>query len=128
MRNAFGSTEPPLLTEVGELRLTRAGVANPLQLTRSEFQRVGYRLGAEGELLRLRWAALDQPIDGQPVETALLSGIEELEIRFLDGDQRWQETWPPANADDENELPRALEISLRLEDYGDLRWLFATPR
>ena len=129
VRSAFGDTEPPLVTEVGEVRLTRAGRGNPLGLNRSEFVRVGYRLSADGELLRRGWPALDQPIDSTPAEMVLVTRVEELGLRFLDDDGRWSETWPPANAQQgAGALPQAVELTLGLEDYGELRWLFAGPR
>lgn len=129
VRSAFGDTEPPLLTEVGEVRLTRAGRANPLERNRSEFVRVGYRLSAEGELVRLVWPALDQPIDASPAEMILVAEVETLGLRFLGEDDRWFETWPPANAEaGDASLPLAVELTLELEDFGELRWLFASPR
>jgi len=129
IRNAFGDREPALLTEVGEVRMTRAGRANPLAATRSEFQRVGYRLSAEGELLRLAWPALDQPIDGQPSEAVVLRGVEEFNLRFLDDQQRWRDGWPGAEAEIGAEpLPRAVELTLRVDGFGELRWLFAGLR
>ena len=129
VRSAFGDTEPPLLTEVGEVRLTRAGRGNPLEFNRSEFVRVGYRLSADGELVRLVWPALDQPIDASPAEMILVAEVDALGLRFLGDDDRWFETWPPANAEpEETSLPQAVELTLELEDYGELRWLFASPR
>lgn len=129
VRSAFGDTEPPLLTEVGEVRLTRAGRGNPLELNRSEFVRVGYRLSADGELVRLVWPALDQPIDASPAEMVLVAEVETLGLRFLGEGDRWFETWPPANAGpDDVSLPQAVELTLELDDYGELRWLFASPR
>ena len=128
VRDAFGDPEPALTTRGagGGLALTRAGWRNPLERPRSALQRVEYLL-EEDRLMRTVWPVLDRVQATATEPEPLLSGVEELVVRFLDGDGEWIESWPPATAPAALQLatplPRAVEVSLRLEDWGIIRRL-----
>lgn len=165
VRDQFGDLQPALRSgeERGAenwLSLTHAGWRNPAGLRRSTLQRVEYALDEQEEydnLLRLAWPLLDgygadteQEEDedgyaGDAVVTPLLTGIEELKIRFLDEQNAWQDVWPPLDspsaarnapgisgqlpgAPAETFLPRAVEITLVAEPWGEIRRLMALPR
>lgn len=127
IRDEYGDPQPALrggalLDEA--LILTRAGWDNPLGQPRATLQRVAYRL-REGRLWRLHWDALDRGGAHGPRETLLIDQVREFRARFLDQDETWRADWPPpadATADDRppnlNRLPRAVEITLTLEDWG----------
>lgn len=120
------------------LRFVRDGWANPLQLPRSDLQRVGY-LWLDGQLWRDYWAERNQPYDTQPTGRRLLAeNIEGIRIRFLPDnaenleDRSWSDTWPPSRSlagqqRRSSSLPAALEIILTLEELGDVRRVFALP-
>ena len=113
------------------LRIARDGWANPLQQQRSDLQRVGYRWN-EGELWRDYWAELYQPLDSEPLGKRLvLSGIEEMQIRFLPRGARavvsndWVDGWPSGGGATASVLPLAVEVTLTIEGVGDVQRIFA---
>lgn len=109
------------------LEFTRAGYRNPAGLHRSTLERVAYQLKLN-ELSRWRWRVLDRGQDSQPVERVVLTGVTAVTLRFLDGAHEWQSTWPPANREAAGvQLPRAIEVTLELEDWGRITRLFALP-
>ncbi len=114
------------------LILTRAGWDNPLGQSRATLQRVAYRL-REGRLWRLHWDVLDRGGPVAPRETLLLDQVREFRARFLDQNAVWRTDWPPpTDATDDNSLnrnrpPRAVEITLLLEDWGAITRLFPLP-
>ncbi|ASJ76650.1 Type II secretion system protein J [Granulosicoccus antarcticus IMCC3135] len=131
VRSAVDAELPPLLLNLdGEslFEFTRAGWTNPaadVSPARSNLQRVAY--GLEGDkLIRQYWYHLD-PIDETPTRRRqMLSGVDSLDLRFLDSSGEWQESWPPADSEDPG-MPMAIEFKLELEDYGDVTRVFALP-
>lgn len=134
IRDEYGEAQAAM--KAGELSddrltLTRAGWDNPLGQPRADLQRVAYRL-REGRLWRLHWSVLDQGGVLEPRETLLLEQVRTFRTRFLDGDE-WRNEWPPTPTDDADKkkklemLPRAVEISLTLEDWGEITRLLLIP-
>jgi len=104
---------------------TRSGWRNPADQVRSTLQRVAYRLD-EDKLIRTYWTHVDRADDEQVVERTLMTNIESLELRFLDEKKEWQSSWPPANAlasAEPPELPSAVEITLNMNDWGEIKRL-----
>lgn len=100
--------------------LTRGGWPNPLGRSRPTLQRVAYRV-EDGVLIRSYWPVLDRLLEEPPVETELLEGVTELRFRFLDTDGEWLDQWPaPDGVQDPRLIPRAVEISVELEDWGEI--------
>lgn len=114
------------------LELTRSGWRNPLGWQRSTLVRVRWRL--DGQVLeRIYWSVLDQAVDSEPRTQRVLDGVNNLELRYLDQNDEWQQDWPPfAGEESEREralelLPRAVEIRLIHSRYGELRRLLRLP-
>jgi general secretion pathway protein J len=81
---------------------------------------VGYRV-EDGILIRSYWPVVDRLLEEEPVETELLDGVSEFRIRFLDANGEWAEQWPAQEtAAVPRLLPRAVEIVLELDDWGQL--------
>lgn len=127
IRDEYGEPQAALLGgELADdrLTLTRAGWDNPLGQPRATLQRVAYRL-RDGRLWRLHWGVLDRGGLLEPRETLLLERVREFRVRFLDRDD-WRDDWPPPASDeagakkDPDALPRAVEIGLTLEDWGEI--------
>ena len=129
IRDEFGDTQPPMMGDSNSastrLELTRFGWSNPLKRERSTLQRVGYRL-ENGVLVRESWYALDRPPESKPVRADLLDHVSALRFRFMDKTGTWQESWPPTTNQGSlaTFLPRAVEVTLTLDDWGEIRRLF----
>lgn len=107
------------------LELTRSGWSNPVVLPRGTQQRAAYRI-EDGELIRFHWYALDRTLSNEPVSVTLLDGVEAMQLRFVMGDNNYSDQWPPLNrpgALGARQRPRAVEVTLLLEDEGEIRRL-----
>ena len=107
------------------MEFTRAGWSNTAGLPRPTLQRVGYRLAEDG-LWRDHWPVLDRTLSVEPVRRKLLGGIRGVNIRFLSGNREWLDRWPADVAGGTPDLrarPAAVEITLDLEDWGEIRRL-----
>lgn len=116
------------------IEFTRAGWRNPLSLPRSSLQRVAYRVNEDGHLVRLHWLVLDRAQTTAPVKRILIRNVEDVEWRFLNNKRKWVEVWPPAEAarasgprNASEVMPRAVELRLETEAWGELRYLFLIP-
>jgi len=135
IRDEYGEPQGALLggkLTDDRLILTRTGWDNPLGQPRANLQRVAYRL-RDGRLWRLHWLVLDRGGLNEPRETLLLDRVRDFKARFLDQDD-WRDDWPPSasSSDDDRKpdpdrLPRAVEISLTLEDWGEITRLLPLP-
>lgn len=135
-RDAFGDLQPALRTEgEKEVTLTRGGWRNPLSRPHSSLERVRYRL-EEDRLVRESWRVLDFAQDSKPVTLTLLEGVNEIEWRFMpDGGSTqarsdWETSWPQDIGDRDSAMesppPRALQLTLRTRDWGELTFLFSS--
>jgi general secretion pathway protein J len=140
VRDEYGDPQPALRGNIQDseaLLFTRSGWDNPLGQPRATLQRVAYRL-RDGRLWRLHWDVLDRGGLAEPREIMLLDRVRDLRLRFLDEDDAWRNDWPPpadqtASPDGKERklppdpLPRAVEISLTLEDWGEITRLLPLP-
>lgn len=119
------------------LRFARDGWANPLQQQRSDLQRVGYRW-LDGQLWRDYWPERNQPLDVEPAgQRLLIEDLKAIRIRFLPfsakqvSTESWQEVWPPQGTNAQTAtgrtLPAAVEITLTLEEVGDVQRIISLP-
>jgi len=130
IRDQYGDTRPFLqgrdpLQGSGEplLALTRSGYANPLGVARSELQRVDWRLKDEA-LYRETWPVLDRAQDSLPRAVRLCTRVQDLRLRFLDDKKKWHRQWPPEDQQAGGlQAPLAVEVTLELTDWGELRRL-----
>lgn len=136
---ASGPASPSLLSTSGDgyflseltarpdaqLWLVRHGWSNPLQLPRSELQRVLYRLSSDGVLYRDYWIEKNQSLTAEPAGTLKIAdGIEMLAFRYLTpatelSDAAWTTNWPPSAQ--RGGLPRAVEVTLQSEAFGRIQ-------
>ncbi len=132
IRDEYGNVQPALSAgnNIDNLvEFTRGGRVNPANLLRSTLLRVAYRFDDE-KLVRLQWPQLDNAPGVEAKQTILIDNIENVTIRFLDQNAEWQEQWPPLNSGgavnggNTTELA-AIEIVIQLNDWGDIRRLYA---
>ena len=123
IRDEFGQQQPALKSELGAeelIRFTRRGWRNPTQQQRSTLQRVAYQL--EGNtLMRRYWHHLDLAPNPQSTNLPLLEGVEEVTFHFRENNAEPLESWPPQrNKDTLERLPRAIEIHIKTERWGQI--------
>ena len=145
IRDEFGQEEPALTGGTlanRALSFTRSGWHNPNDQPRSHLQRVSYRL-EDGALWRDTWSVLDRAPDSQPQEVKLLEGVEYIELLFLATieeaqaasdsleleTRNWRDSWvvEPGRPGGEMAPPAALQLTLQLEEWGEMRRLYALP-
>ena len=135
VRDPFGDKQPPMTSNAnsgkGGLEFTKTGWRNPAGLARSNLQRVGYGM-RDDKLIRSTWPMLDRAQASTPREAVILDKVKEFSVRFLDAKSEWQSYWPPTTANapgtsDPMPLPRAVEVSLELEDWGSIKRIFRVP-
>lgn len=133
IRDAYGDTQPALqgggLSE-WLLELTRGGYANPMQLSRSQLQRVAYQL-EDQTLYRVTWPVLDRAQDTEPHRQKLFDGVENLGLSFFDPAMERQDAWPPSvqsgSEEASSSLPRGIEVVIETRSMGTVRRVFRTP-
>jgi general secretion pathway protein J len=106
-----------------KVEFTRAGWSNTAGLARPTLQRVAYRLDQDG-LWRDYWRVLDRTQASEPVRYKLLTGVRAVSFRFLAPSQEWVDLWPQpgGNPVEQQRLrPAAVEVTLDLEDWGQIR-------
>ena len=136
----FGQIEPrPIREPLGEAVLpallagdsleylaqfSRAGWSNTAGLPRPTLQRVGYRLDGEG-LWRDHWPVLDRTLAQEPIRVNLLPKVRTVRLRFMNASREWVDRWPQGDGfgvpGSERLRPAAVEITLDLEDWGEIR-------
>lgn len=136
IRDGYGDFRPSLQGELGAVdgtaavELSRYGWLNPLGLSRTQLQRVRWRLSGK-RLERVYWTVLDQAVDSQPRVQSMLEGVVSLAFRYMNEEGEWLEQWPPtSSATTEkvgNVLPLAVELRLEHERYGEITRLYRLP-
>lgn len=113
---------PALLADPNSfaVEFSRGGWANPAGFPRGSVLRVAYDW-EDDVLVRFHWPVMDRTLATPPVRAELLSGVTNVEIRFLDGSGQWHLDWPPLEMGGQTRLvarPRAVEFAVELEDFG----------
>ncbi len=129
-----GESIPSFVIEDGGedyfMTVLRGGHANPLNFPRTELIRVGYRV-QEDTLWRDVWYDLASTDVDQAKQQKVVENVEEVIVRALPRNATsysagpWSERWPALNARQaNNELPLAIEVSLKLRDEAEIKRLF----
>lgn len=104
---------------------THSSWSNPAGVPRSTLQRVAYRI-EDNKLIREYWLSLDRTMTSEPESAVLIEGVKEVKLRFMDANRSWHDQWPPLGyspADAPWVRPIAVEVTLTLEDWGELKRL-----
>ena len=130
----YGDEQPPFIggnTAPFPLELSRRGYENPRDLRRSELERVRYYL-QDNQLWRESWSVLDRVNDEESrQQLRLLSDVEDIRLRFLDGESsgarssplggEWVDEWVFAIRIGGHRLPKALELNLAVDGFGEIQ-------
>jgi type II secretion system protein J len=107
------------------VELTRAGWSNTAGQQRGTLQRVSYAM--VGDVLKRSYQInLDTVQGNRPVVQDLLTGVKAVQLRYLDGNQTWQNQWPPPTlplSEGITTRPVAVEIIIEFKDWGRIRRL-----
>jgi general secretion pathway protein J len=141
IRDEYGDYQPALTskTEFYLIEFSRNGWRNPMDDARSNIQRVAYEF-VENKLVRHYWQVLDRSQDSQPVSKTLLENVNSVNLRFMNDSGSWLDQWPPSESGNtpgneaqaaksdprrnENQLPKAVEISFDLVQFGKIKRLY----
>lgn len=111
------------------LTVLRGGMANPLFQPRSEMVRIGYRY-IDDEIWRDTWMNPREAEQEEARPQKILTQVRSLAVRVLSPDENstvsggpWLLGYPRDPSDNER-LPPALEVTVELEDMGELVRLF----
>ena len=91
----------------------------------SRLQRVTYEL-EDDVLYRSFWRVMDRAQDSEPWRQQLLTGIENIELRYLSDNNEWSDQWPSLellsneDVDEFQVLPKAVELVINHEVFGEL--------
>jgi general secretion pathway protein J len=121
-----GQLQPALRNAEGNnvLEFSRDGHPNPAESLRSSLQRIIYQL-EEDKWLRLSWNHIDHTQNEEPQTQLLLDNMLALDLRFLNSQKQWQETWQPETiAGRVIALPRAIEINIEHKKWGKIQRIF----
>ena len=131
IREEYGSTLEALRSsDQGDvlLEFTHGGYRNPAGFLRSSLQRVGYGIDDDENLVRYIWPVLDRSQDTKFGKHELLPKVNNIQFRFLDKSNSWAESWPPITTENKVAgLPRAVEITFDLTDWGRIKRLIVLP-
>ena len=105
---------------------TRAGWANPAGIQRPTLERVSYRF-ANGSLRRMHWAVLDGTEASLPVRRDLLTRVKFIHFRFMSDARQWVDQWPILGNTALRTRPFAVQITLELEDWGQIVRVIEVP-
>jgi general secretion pathway protein J len=125
VRDQLGTaSDPALLAEChteGIVCLSRDGWRNPFwRQPRGTLQRVRYRI-EEDKVVREYWQAMDLTLSNEPRSEVLLDSVETLSIEYLDRRREPHPVWPPERTGGPtSDLPRAVSITVKLRDWGEI--------
>jgi general secretion pathway protein J len=105
--------------------LTRAGWSNTAGQQRGTLQRVSYTM-VDDVIKRSYLVNLDTVQGNTPVVQDLFTKVKAIQLRYLDGNQTWQNQWPPPNLGQPDSLwirPVAVELIVEFKDWGQIRRL-----
>ena len=140
VRDELGTLESAMFggeLAADSINFTRTGWHNPNGYPRSHMQRVRYSL--EDEILwRESFPVLDRTDETEPTRVEMLQGVKSFSMAFLgqgvpiDPGDFDTEDWPRNWGADTSQQgafspPEALEITLDLQGFGEIRRLFEIP-
>lgn len=121
------SLESAVTGNENQITFTHAGLMNPsAQLLRSTLQRTNYHL-EDQTLVRVTWPQLDQTSQTLSHQRPLLNDVTRLQIEYIDNKGYVSHRWPPGDQASNDELPRAIRITLTLKELGKISQTYLVP-
>jgi len=104
------------------LEFSRGGWSNPGEFPRGSVLRVAYDI-EDDKLVRFYWPVVDRTLATPPGRNELLDGVVRMEVLYIDDNGNATLDWPPLESGggaDPTDRPRAVEVTLELEDLGEI--------
>lgn len=117
---------PLLINTDGFLEMTRMGWRNPLRHSRSEMQRISYRLEDE-KLIRGYWHILDRGYDAEPAFQTMLEDVKRVEFYVLDIQGEEHKFWPPMRQNEQVADPIAIILRIEIAPFGMIERIWQVP-
>ncbi len=126
-RGAYGEDQPAMAGAVSSAEWTLLDMVSDRDGVHSEAGRVRYAV-VDGALMRAR----DRILDRSPRQTArtrrVLEGVQRMQWRYVQSARQRVDQWPPRTGINAPErLPRAVEVTLVLDDVGEITRLIELP-
>lgn len=86
-------------------------------------RRLAYWLNEKQEIELWLWPGLDIAPGTTPARHAILTGVEKFELRYLNAELAWVDTWPTAVPD--TPVPRAVQLRVVLASGEEIVRVFA---
>lgn len=125
VRGGYGETLPAFLGAADRVELTRIGFANPQAEARSNLERVFY--ASDGDtLVRGVYPVLDRAPGTAAQVSTLRRRLTAFRLRYLDAENHWLDSWPPAETTEAtaaaraSALPRAVEFRIDAPGVGEI--------
>ncbi len=130
IRSADMSISPIIIGQNDYVEFTRAGRANPYsEEKRSTLQRVAF-LCQKDRLVRRTWPSLDRINAKSYNDKVLVTSLKKCHFNYLNQHLQplaeWREEFIASNRRTEF-LPKAIQINLTLQDWGEMNLLFGIP-
>lgn len=125
VRDGYGETHAALEGARDRFEVTHLGAWSALPLPRAQLERVDWRL-IDGRLQRRRWLVLDRAPGSVPLDDDLLDAVGSVRLEYIDLQGRVQPQWPPRQGN-LAPIPRAVIVTLVLEDLGEIRRVLELP-
>jgi len=128
VRDQYGDVLPAVMSENMSwgtaIEVSRTGRANPLGKPRSNVLRLRYFFDGE-KVIRRTWKQLDRAPEAEYLDQVVLKSVKTWQVRFLNSDKQWRDSWPEDLEGTKTTLPNAFEIKLSLDNDREFRWLFS---
>jgi general secretion pathway protein J len=106
------------------MKFTRGGNQSFREGSVSPYRRLSYQL-RDGALYRTSQPGINLPESERGVESELLKGVDNIQLRYLQANHNWADSWPIRfTVEDSATLPRAVELTLYLENDISYKRLF----
>lgn len=126
--NTAGATEASFMGSHESFTFTHGGYFNPQdKVLKSSLQRTRYQF-EKNSLVKETWDALDMTHDTKSFKKRILVKILQGNFEYLDSENKFQNRWPAAQpASNDGEFPRAVRVTITLEDLGKMSQLYVIP-
>lgn len=122
--DAKGLQEQAFIGSSNNVTFTHGGNATSLSIAPSStLVRTQYTVNSQQQLIRFTWPVLDPTPATTPTQRILLTHVTAFQLRYLDNNNQWHNIWPPQN-NSKQVLPRAVSVTLRLSDLGEMKQVY----